>query len=98
MSIQWENPPARGRRKTKWGTTFAELRANPNKWARLYLGLDRNAHSLAGRLRKNYGDEFTIISRTIDELGPKGEKQAGVWAIYEVAAKPPTREDLLTQG
>lgn len=98
MTMQWESPPTKGRRKGKWDRVFAELKANPGRWARLYLGLDRNAHSLAGRLRSKRGDEFTIVSRTVEELGEAGEKQAGVWAMYRPEEEPPTYQDMITTG
>ena len=76
----WEDPPENTERNKKWDTTFQQLKKNPGRWAKLYEGKDRNAHSLAGRLRKNYPG-YEIKSQTLapDE---DGEKQAGVWARY----------------
>jgi len=89
MNIQWEAPPEKGRRRSKWSNIFKVLKENPDKWAKLYQGKDRNAHSLAGRLNKSYGGEFEILSRTLDPIEVNGEmvKQAGVYARY---VPPPT--------
>lgn len=84
MDIIWEAPPEKGTRRSKWASVFNTLRDNPDRWAKLYEGKDRNAHSLAGRLRKTYGGEFEIQSRTLDPVD--GVKQAGVYARYVAAA------------
>lgn len=74
--MKWEAPPDKGPRSTKWSKIFAELKANPDRWANLYNGKTRNAHSLAGRLRKQYGEGYKITSQTV------GDGDAGVWAKY----------------
>ena len=86
--IKWEDPPDKAARKGKWASVFDQLNANPNKWARLYEGKDRNAHSLAGRLRKSYGSDYEIRSRKT------GDGTAGVWARYVPASDPVLREHL----
>ena len=75
MEMEWQDPPEKRERLTKWVKIFAELRDNPNRWARLYEGESHNAYSLAGRLRPRW-TEFEIRSRKT------GEKTAGVWARF----------------
>ncbi len=78
MNIQWEDPPTKKKRQGKWEPIFDILRQNPMKWAKLSEGKDRNSHSLAGRLRKQFNDneDFEIVSQTISP------EVAGVWARY----------------
>ncbi len=83
VDMIWDTPPDKGKRTGKWQLVFDELKANPGKWAKLSESKDRNAHSLAGRLRKGHGSDFEIVSRTIAPRG--GVKQAGVWARYQPA-------------
>ncbi len=81
VNLEWENPPEKRKRTGKWQPVFAALKDNPNRWAKLSEGKDRNSHSLAGRLRTVYGkDEYEIISQTTDPVD--GVQQAGVWARY----------------
>jgi hypothetical protein len=37
MNLEWTNPPAakRGRTSTKWSQIAAQLKANPNTWAKI---------------------------------------------------------------
>ena len=92
MDFIWDNPPDKGTRTGKWSSVALELREHPTKWAKLYEGKDRNAHSLAARLRLNdsFGDEFEIISRTVAPKNINGEivKQAGVWVKFVGEAPP----------
>ncbi len=86
MDIVWDTPPDKGTRTSKWETVGAALKDNPGKWAKLYEDKDRNAHSLAGRLRPKFGSDFEVISRM---TGTKdGVKQAGVWARYNPTTHP----------
>lgn len=77
--MQWEAPPDKGKKQTKWSKVADELRDNPGKWAKLSQGKSRNAHSLAGRLRAKWGTEYEVKSQMLPEL----DNQAGVWARYK---------------
>lgn len=87
MEMQWQDPPTASR-KSKWKVVAEALKERPNKWAflRSYEGSNakRNAYSLAGRLRKTFGEAYEVTSRGT------GEEEAGVWARYtgEAKAKP----------
>lgn len=81
MKIEWDTPPEKQKREGKWQEVFDQLRDNPGKWAKLYESKDRNAHSLAGRLRAQFGSDYEVRSQL---TGTKnGVKQAGVWARYQ---------------
>lgn len=77
MELVWQDPPERTR-SSKWRDIAEQLAAKPGQWAQLneYEGENakRNAYSLAGRIRKLFGDEFEVTSRII----PNTDK-AGVW-------------------
>ncbi len=87
MLHTWEDPPESAERERKWDATFDDLKQNPERWAKLFVGKDRNAHSLGGRLRKLYPD-YEIMTRTVKKK--KNVKQAGVWARY---AESPTMDE-----
>jgi hypothetical protein len=76
--FEWQDPPEKSARSSKWSKVFDQLRNNPNRWAKIYEGKDRNAHSLAGRLRKQYGSDYEIKSTKM----PEKDGVAGVWARY----------------
>ena len=78
----WEDPPDKVRSK-KWDETFRQIKEHSNKWAKLFEGKDRNAHSFAGRLRKDY-PEYEIKSQTLPPID--GKKQAGVWARFNAVS------------
>jgi hypothetical protein len=107
--MKWEDPPAKGKRSSKWMKIFNELEENPGRWACLSEddAKTRNSHSLAGRLRDKYGrnGEFEVISMTT------GPGVAGVWARYlgpeelddpveaeDWVARPPTWTNQDTDG
>jgi hypothetical protein len=77
-ALEWQDPPEKSARSSKWSKVFDQLAVNKDRWAKLYEGKDRNAHSLAGRLRKQYGKDYEIKSTKI----PDHAGTAGVWARY----------------
>lgn len=78
--FEWEDPPEKQKREGKWAEVFARLRERPNKWAKIAEGKDRDSHSLAGRLRTQFGPDYEIRSQLTGSMN--GVKQAGVWARY----------------
>jgi len=81
VDMIWDNPPEKRNRTSKWAVVAQKLRENPGRWAKLSESKDRNAHSLAGRLRTTFGDGFEVISQTTG-TNEDGVKQAGVWARF----------------
>lgn len=80
MDIVWDTPPKKVSRSTKWENVRQALQDNPNKWAKLYEGPQRNAHSLAGRLRSKFGTHYEVRSQSVRDAD--GAKVGGVWARY----------------
>ena len=93
--LEWSDPPkARQGPKGKWSAIFAELKAQPGTWAKLYEGKARNAYSLTGRLKKQAGEGFQFVSRSLnDQTGVAIEDRiAGVWGQYSEDSLPDSDE------
>jgi len=90
--IEWQDPPKKRKREGKWQEIFDQLKENPGRWAKIKTAKDRNAHSLAGRLRTQFGSDYEIRSQLVESND--GVKIAGVWARYVPQDTPSSLNNL----